>query len=33
MNFRKLNAQTVSNRYPLPRIDEMLDRLRGAKVF
>jgi hypothetical protein len=24
---------TVKNRYPLPIIDEMLDRLVGAKVF
>ena len=33
MDYRGLNKQTVSNKYPLPRIDEMLDRLQGAKVF
>jgi hypothetical protein len=28
-----LNKLTVKNRYPLPRIDELLDRLHGASVF
>ena len=31
--YRDLNNVTVHNKYPLPRIDEMLDRLQGAKVF
>ena len=30
---RALNNQTVKDRYPLPRIEEMLDQLRGARVF
>ena len=30
---RALNRVTVHNRYPLPRIDELLDRLRDAKLF
>ena len=33
IDFRALNKQTVKNRYPLPRIDELFDRLRGAKWF
>jgi hypothetical protein len=33
VDYRALNEITVKNRYPLPRIDEMLDRLVGAKVF
>ena len=33
VDYRKLNAITVKNRYPLPRIDEMFDRLSGAKIF
>ena len=33
VDYSGLNKQTVSNKYPLPRIDEMLDRLQGAKVF
>ena len=33
VDYRALNKVTVHNRYPLPRIDELLDRLRGAKLF
>ena len=32
-DWRALNRITVKNRYPLPRIDDMLDRINGAKVF
>ncbi|KAJ9523575.1 hypothetical protein QJQ45_007252 [Haematococcus lacustris] len=28
-----LNQQTLKNRYPLPRIDDLLDQLSGAQVF
>lgn len=33
IDYRALNKITVKNRYPLPRIDDLLDRLQGAKVF
>ena len=33
VDYRALNKQTVKNRYPLPRIDELLDQLHGARVF
>ena len=33
MDFRQLNKVTVKNRYPLPRIDDLMDQLRGAAVF
>jgi len=33
IDFRKLNKATVKNRYPLPRIDDLFDQLRGAKLF
>ena len=33
VDYRKLNALTKKNRYPLPLIDETLARLSKAKVF
>ena len=33
VDYRALNKLSVKNRYPLPRIDDLLDRLQGAKVF
>ena len=32
-NYRALNKQTIVDSYPLPRIDELLARLRGARYF
>jgi reverse transcriptase-like protein len=33
VDYRALNRKTIKNRYPLPLISEMLDRLIGAKHF
>ena len=33
MDYRLLNAVTIKNKYPLPRIDILFDQLFGAKVF
>lgn len=33
VDYRDLNRITIKNRYPLPRIEELFDRLRGAKYF
>ena len=33
IDYRKLNANTKVDRYPLPRIDDIMDRLHGARVF
>ncbi|RUS72498.1 hypothetical protein EGW08_019752 [Elysia chlorotica] len=32
-DYRKLNAQTVRDKFSLPRIDECLDALAGANIF
>jgi hypothetical protein len=33
VDYRPLNAVTIKNKYPLPRIDILLDQLAGARVF
>jgi hypothetical protein len=33
IDFRQLNKVTVKNKYHLPRIDDMFDQLRGARIF
>ena len=33
IDYRGLNKVTMRNKYPLPRIDDMFDQLRGACVF
>ena len=32
-DYRKLNAMTIRNRYPLPLIPDLMNRLQGAKYF
>nr|GFB27221.1 putative reverse transcriptase domain-containing protein [Tanacetum cinerariifolium] len=32
-DYRELNKVTVKNVYPLPRIDDLFDKLQGAKWF
>jgi hypothetical protein len=33
IDYRQLNKVTIKNKYPLPRIDDFFDQLKGAKVF
>jgi hypothetical protein len=33
INYRELNKMKIKNQYPLPRIDDPLDQLQGARVF
>ncbi|XP_019462958.1 PREDICTED: uncharacterized protein LOC109361884 [Lupinus angustifolius] len=32
-NYRQLNKVTIKNKYPLPRMDDLMDQLRRAIVF
>jgi hypothetical protein len=31
--YHPLNAVTIKNKYPLPRIDILFDQLAGAKIY
>jgi hypothetical protein len=31
--YRSLNEVTIKSKYPLPRVDDLFDRLKGAYVF
>ena len=33
IDYRKLNRVTIKNRYPLSRIDDLFDQLKGAQVY
>ena len=33
IDYRQLNRVMIKNRYPLPRIDDLFDQLRGARVY
>ena len=32
-DYRHLNKLTIKNKYPLPRIDDLFNQLRGASIF
>ena len=33
IDYRILNKVTIKNKYPLPRIDDLMDQLVGARVY
>ncbi|MCI45365.1 RNA-directed DNA polymerase (Reverse transcriptase), partial [Trifolium medium] len=33
IDYRQLSKVTIKNKYPLPRIDDLMDQLVGACVF
>ena len=33
IDYQQLNMVTIKNRYPLPRIDDMFDQMKGARVY
>ena len=33
VDYRQINKVTVKNKYPLPRIEDLFDHLKGAGIF
>ena len=33
IDYKQLNRVTINNRYPLPRINDLFDQLRGVRVY
>jgi hypothetical protein len=33
IDYGQLNRVTIKNKYPLARIDDLFDQLKGAKLF
>ena len=33
IDYRKINKVTMKNKYPLPRIEDLLNQLKGVGVF
>jgi hypothetical protein len=33
IDYRQLNKAMIKNQYPLPRIDDLFDQMKGATVF
>ena len=33
IDFRQLNEVKMMNKYPLPRVDDLFDQLRGTWIF
>ncbi|WP_369012518.1 reverse transcriptase family protein, partial [Klebsiella pneumoniae] len=33
IDYRELNKLTIKNKYPLPRIEDLFDQLKGTAIF
>ena len=33
VDYRRLNHVTIKNKYPLPRIEDLFDQLKGSRYF
>ena len=33
IDYKQINKVTVKNKYPLPRVEDLFDQLKGASIF
>ena len=33
IDYRQINKVTMKNKYPLPRVEDLFDQLKGASIF
>ena len=33
IDYQQLNKPTIKNKYPFPRIDDLFDQLKGARIY
>jgi hypothetical protein len=33
VDYQSLNEVTIKNKYPLPRIEDLFDQMKGASIF
>jgi hypothetical protein len=33
VDYRSLNEVTIKNKYPIPKIEDLFDQMKGASIF